>query len=298
MEWAIHEAERRSTAVLADGRVLATYEWGVETGFPVLFCTGAGMSGSLGFGLEHLHDRDMRLVVPDRPGLGKSSPDPAKSLASWAADMEAWLDQQGISAFAAVGFSQGAPFALALELTGRLTALALVSGQDDLSHAQIRPLLNADVSRMLQKAQADPVQFEQYIAQNISVDWLWDFILNSSAEIDRAVYTHPVFAPAYRRALEEGFSQGAAGYARDLAIALQQWVVQPEDVRCPVDLWYGLQDTSAVHSPDFGATLSQRFPKAVRHEFDDAGSALLWTHASAILDRLLLASTNIEHWLP
>jgi len=286
----IWAAERTSTTTLADGRTLTSDEWGSESGFPVLFCTGAGMSGSLGFGLEHVHDAGIRLIAPDRPGLGQSSPHTDKSLVTWAADIQEFLTQQDISAFGAVGFSQGAPFAIALFLTQRLTALAIVAGQDDLSYPSVRSQLPPEVANLVQQALSDPAQFEAAIAANSSADWLWEFIHNSSSAADRAIYTHPSFAAAYRRSLAEGFSQGTAGYARDLRIALGLWPVKPEDVHCPVDIWYGRQDTSPVHSPDFGSTLTQRFPRATRHVLPDAGSALLWTHSSEILQRLLSAS--------
>lgn len=45
---------RQGSLQLSDGRNLSWYESGPRTGFPVIFCTGAGMSGTLGFGLEQL----------------------------------------------------------------------------------------------------------------------------------------------------------------------------------------------------------------------------------------------------
>jgi pimeloyl-ACP methyl ester carboxylesterase len=57
----------------------------------------------------------------------------------------------------------------------------------------------------------------------------------------------------------------------------------------PVHLWYGAHDTSTVHSPDHGAELAPRIPGARRHLIPEAGGALLWTHAEAILAALLSA---------
>lgn len=108
-----------------------------------------------------------------------------------------------------------------------------------------------------------------------------------TGDTDRTVYTHSVFARAYRHAVTEAFVQGPGGYARDTVLASARWPFDPGIVRVPVDLWYGAQDTSPVHSPDLGASLGDRIPGARRHVIPSAGGALLWTHAETILRTLL-----------
>ena len=55
----------------------------------------------------------------------------------------------------------------------------------------------------------------------------------------------------------------------------------------PVSLWYGAHDTSPVHSPDLGATLAKRFPRATHHLLADEGGSLLWTRGRDVLAELL-----------
>lgn len=62
--------ERQATMQLHDGRRLAWSEWGPVDGIPVLFCTGAGMSGWLGLGASDLPNLGLKLIAIDRPGLG------------------------------------------------------------------------------------------------------------------------------------------------------------------------------------------------------------------------------------
>lgn len=69
MNIAIAPPERQETVHLTDGRRLGWYEWGPCDGTPVLFCTGAAMSGSLGFGPDCLADFGLRLMAVDRPRL-------------------------------------------------------------------------------------------------------------------------------------------------------------------------------------------------------------------------------------
>lgn len=106
--------QRKNITLLPDGRRFSWYDSGPETGTPVVFCTGAGMSGSAGFGIPYLADNNIRLITPDRPGLGDSSPDAGKSLKSFAADATFLMQSLGYTRFRAAGFSQGAVYAMAL----------------------------------------------------------------------------------------------------------------------------------------------------------------------------------------
>lgn len=269
-----------------DGRRVGWAEWGPPDGTPVLFATGAAMSSSLGFGADVVAPLGVRLVCVDRAGLGRSSPDPAKSFARHADDVAAVLAAAALTRPAVVGFSQGAPFAVALAAAGLVRAVALVAGQDELAHPAVRPRLHPEVGGMVDAIAADPAGFEAAFAARVDAAGLWALILGMSAPADRARYQEPAFAAAYRQCLDEGFAQGPAGYVRDVTLAMRPWPVAPEAVRVPVTLWYGAHDTSPVHSPDHGAHLAVRFPDARRHLVDDAGGAILWTHAAPILAAL------------
>jgi pimeloyl-ACP methyl ester carboxylesterase len=265
--------------------VLAWSSWGPATGRTILFCPGAGTSGSLGFGADHLHDLDVRLIAIDRPGLGRSSPRPDRTLADWCADVAVLVD--GLDDVRVVGFSQGAVFAAALAATGTARAAALVSGQDDLT--AMREHLVPEVRGMVDAVADDPTAFERAVPQWAGPDVLWDLTVSASGPLDAARYTAADFAPAYRAALAEGFAQGPAGYARDLVLALRPWPWPPERIDVPVELWYGAHDASAVHSPDHGRTLAGRFPRGRLHLLPDEGGSLLWTRSRDILAALLEA---------
>jgi pimeloyl-ACP methyl ester carboxylesterase len=274
----------REALRLPDGRALAWSRWGSDTARPVLFCTGAGMSGSLGFGLPALPGLGLQLLAIDRPGLGRSSPHPTKTLRTWVDDVAYLVTSRGLHDGLAVGFSQGAPFAFALGGAGLVDAVAVVAGQDEFR--AVRHLLHPEVAAMLADAEADPDGFERTIARDATAEWLWSLIMGMSSGQDRELYTGAL-GRAYRTALEEGFSQGAAGYARDLRLVLGPWPTPPEQVPVPVDLWYGGQDTSPVHSPDLGRSLAARFSRGRRHLLPDEGSSLLWTRGADILAALV-----------
>jgi hypothetical protein len=60
-----------------------------------------------------------------------------------------------------------------------------------------------------------------------------------------------------------------------------------EQISVPTSLWYGRMDSSTVHSPDFGSTLSNRIPGASLHIFESEGGSLLWTRSREILYDLI-----------
>lgn len=282
---------RTGTTRLPDGRALGWAEWGPTSGTPVLLCPGAATSRWLGFGAGVCDALKVRLVSVDRPGLGASTPAPGRGLLDWASDVEHLAAARELEGLAVVGYSQGAPFALACAAAGVVSRVALVAGSDELAHPALRERLVPDVARLVALATTEPAQAEAFFA-GMSARMMWDMVLGMSCEADRAVYTAPDFAEAWRRALSEGFSQGSAGYARDTVLAFSPWPFDVGALRVPVDLWYGGLDTSPVHTPDQGETLARRIPSARRHLLPRAGGALPWTHGEDILTSLLARSRD------
>ena len=245
------------------------------------------MSGSLGFADPYLAELGVRLMAIDRPGLGRSSFNAEGSLTSWAGDIRELISQRHLTTPLALGFSQGAPYALQLAAAGLVEALAVVAGQDDFSYEPCFSLLPDHLRGMIQFLNSDGSAFSETLRGTVDASWLWNIIMEMSSSTDRAVYVSEPFAKAYKVCLEEGFRQGVDGYLQDLANTWRPWPFRVEDICVPVDLWYGLDDASPVHSPDFGQILAGRMPNARRHVTEGEGSALLWTQGKSIITTLL-----------
>ena len=76
------------SVTLPDGRVLAYEEYGIPTGFPVLSFHG-GLSSRLDAAPAHeaAVAKGVRLISPDRPGMGLSTYQPGRRLIDWPADV-------------------------------------------------------------------------------------------------------------------------------------------------------------------------------------------------------------------
>lgn len=284
MSPSVDDPARLGHEVLPDGRLLGWAEWGPPDGVPVLLCPGAATSRWLGCGAGAVDALGVRLVSVDRPGLGVSTPAPGRTFADFAADMRHLCALRRLGRPRVIGNSQGAPFALACAEGGVASALAVVSGADEVAAPQVASDLDADLQALVRRTVADPAGAERFFA-GFTADAMWDMVLAGSPSCDLAVYRSPDFSVAYRTALDEGFAQGAGGYARDTVLAMGRWPFTFGRITVPVDIWYGEQDTS--HSPDHGARLATRIPGAHRRVVPGTGGALLWTHTEAVLTSLL-----------
>ena len=283
---------RRGQVLVAPARRIGWSEWGPADGAPVLFSPGAGTSSALGFAASALDRLGARLIALDRPGLGGSDAAPDRTLLDGAADVRAVATALALERPAIVGFSQGAPLVLASAAAGAVSAVAVVSGTDELAGAALRTQLPPEIQQQLGLAEADPPAFEAMF-RGATPAMLVEMVAGSP-EVDLAVYQEPTFAAAFAAALDEGFVQGAHGFARDTLLAMQRWPFEPAEIRVPVHLWYGRFDGSPFHSVDRGASLAHRIPGAACTVIEGAGGAILWTHGAEILAALLEARRRVD----
>lgn len=272
---------------------MAWSEWGPADGVPVLFSPGAATSSLLGFAADAVERLGVRLIAVDRPGLGRSDPAPGRTLLDTAADVRALAAALALERPAMVGFSQGAPLALACAAAGAVSAVALVSGTDELAGPMLRGMLPPPVRQSVELAEADPAAAEAMFRGMMAPAMLKEMVRTASPEVDRVIYLEPTFAAAFAAALDEGFVQGPDGCARDALLAMQRWSFDPTKIGRPVHLWYGSLDTSPFHSLDSGASLAQRIPGAARTLVQGGGGSILWTHGTEILQALLEARQRV-----
>jgi pimeloyl-ACP methyl ester carboxylesterase len=117
--------------VPVDDRYAAYAEYGDSAGRPVLFLHGTPGSRRLGRLFDAPARREgVRIVAPDRPGYGESSPWPSRDLTDTGAFAAPILDDAGVDRAGVVGFSGGGPHALAFAAThpDRVTSVDVVAG--------------------------------------------------------------------------------------------------------------------------------------------------------------------------
>lgn len=119
---------RTETHRLPDGRTLAYAAVGDPDGAPVLVHHGTPGSRMFAALFEPVaRDVGARLLVPDRPGYGRSSPPPSDwTWSDWCTDCTDLLAAESLDSVATLGFSGGGPFAIATGHSERVSRVGLV----------------------------------------------------------------------------------------------------------------------------------------------------------------------------
>src|SRR5262245_46643449 len=106
---------KKETITTIDGRTVGFADFGASDQTPVLWCHGAPGSGlEPGVVSDDAKRAEIRFIGIDRPGYGRSTPQPGRTIGGWVQDAMAVVDHLGIERFLVVGLSTGGAYALAL----------------------------------------------------------------------------------------------------------------------------------------------------------------------------------------
>lgn len=288
----------RMSFSLRDQRIISYSIYGPEEGIPfVMFHGSPGSRISMDDDL--LHEIGVKMIYPERPGYGFSTPNPEATLLSWAADVQALLDHLNFDKVAIGGGSGGGPYALACAAAfpERMSSLTLISSAAPLDIPGIRkhmawgnvlgyflskyaPFLMRYASRSFAKRMLkDPVKtFDQSVMKQVG-------------EADRRTIhsmkengTFQVIVDHCR----EAYVNGAEGHIADMRILSQDWNINYEAINCPIHIWHGEEDTL---SPVQGARAIAVFiPNATPHYITGAGHLLM--EIEAVFRDILISVKN------
>jgi pimeloyl-ACP methyl ester carboxylesterase len=280
----------------ADGRVTGYYEFGDGRGAPVLAMHGTPNCGA---GFAWADDaalaRRLRVLAPDRPGVGDSDPwqlDRPVTVADYAAPLQAFADALELDAFFVLGYSGGGPYALtaAHALGDRVRAAAIVSGAGEvggwarigdfdttdqwLTHLALRvPLLaRATLTTAARAARLAPALSFRFAKLEMSPTDL--AVMEEFAEAPAAV---DVFTRSCRRT--------ARGVVDDYAALGRRWGFDVEEISVPLRGWHAPTDPLVpfAHSEE----LVRRVPGARLDEWPDEGHLAIVRHIGEVFDGLM-----------
>lgn len=243
-----------NTILLPAGRKLAYAEFGRADGLPVLYFHGSPSSRlePLLLGDALLARVGLRVIAPDRPGLGGSGFQPGRRLTDWPADVAALADALGLDRFAVLGNSGGGPYvaACAAKIPDRLQVAVIVSGGWRMDWPEARknlPLPNRLMLFLARRApfllrgmlgmmgRGGPGDREKELAQ----------LKQRMPAADFAAFAVPGRVEAFREVMGECLRQGAKGAVWDLGLYGRDFGFRLEEVRAPLVLYHGEEDTNA-----------------------------------------------------
>ena len=282
---------REGTIRLADGRTLAYAEHGDPDGRPVLGCHGSPSSR-----LErHVEDAEdyrrwgVRLVVPDRPGFGRSDPLPGRRVVDWPDDVAQLVDHLGIERFAVLSLSGGAAYALACAQAfgDRVHAVGILGGAPppDVPWPWPRWVpqrVRAGVHRPSPFTTVLRPVFAPLALRPALIPRYLRLRLNAA---DRRVLGRPAVQRLMAATFTEGLRNGTAALAEDRALLFRPWGFPVASVRQRVHLWHGTQDWQVPVV--LGQVLSAMLPDCSAHWVPGEGHFLVFEHAQDIYGTLL-----------
>jgi len=260
---------------LADGRWLAYAEFGAPDGRPVFVFHGVPGSRLLMADDRPIAAAGLRMIALDRPGIGRSDPQPGRRLLDWPRDVAALADTLGLRTFAVAGGSGGGPYALACAhaLPARVTRVVLAAslapfdrpGALDgfapsrafawwmLRHAPLqRQITSWMQARLFRKEPA----------------WMLGKMTRRMSAADRAAVADAAIHDVLLGQLREAYRQGWRGVAQDFAVLTRPWGFDLASVTTPVDVWQGLDDENVPEA--MGRYLAAALPNC-RARFEPGG---------------------------
>jgi len=282
-----------------DGRALAYVERGAEDGTPVIVSHGTPGSRLARHPDPEIYERHgVRAVAYDRPGYGRSDPQPGRSVADATADIAAIADELGFDRFAVVGGSGGAPHALACgALLGdrvvRVGALVTPAPSDAEDFDFFEGLAELNVEEFgaaLEGEQAVNAFLQPYVEGiREDVDAVIESILTELPEVDKQLASRPAIRAIMKESFTEAVLQGSRGWADDDLAFAKPWGFELEDVIAETRVWQGELDvlTPRPH----GEYVASRLPNA-RFELLEGGGHFLDEEWAVVLDWLTGVSSE------
>lgn len=283
----------------ADGRDLEVVVSGPADAVPVVFHSGTPSGPVLDLPMARAAAAlGLRLVTYGRPGYGRSTPQPGRTVADAAGDTAAVLDRLGAGEFITMGHSGGGPHALACArlLPERCRAAASVAGIAPWDAAGLDVMAGMGPENVeefglaVQGSTALTVYLEEQGDQlrSISGPDVADALGGLVPDVDKRVLTGVLaehYADAFRKALENGI----AGWHDDDLAFVRPWGFHLADITVPVSIWQGAQDLMVPFA--HGSWLAAHIPGAGAHLFEEHGHlSLTVEHVPAILMDLVRAA--------
>ncbi|MBB3754434.1 pimeloyl-ACP methyl ester carboxylesterase [Mycolicibacterium sp. BK634] len=257
------------TLRLSDGRSVSYAQYGAADGAVVVNAHG-GLACRLDVAAADNAARaaGIRLLSPDRPGIGDSDPQPGRTILDWTRDVAGMLDQLGVEHFSAMGWSMGGQYAAALAwaLPERVKRVAIIAGALPLTEpgvfAQL-PAFDRIYTRLSQRAPwlVKPCFAAMALTSRTAPGLYGRFAAGQLGSADAAVVRGE--GDEFARMSAEALRR-PSGVVEDYRAWMRPWGFAPEQITVPVDVWGGQQDE--LVNIAWPRELARRIPGATLQE--------------------------------
>lgn len=281
-------AENPQTVELPDGRELGYAETGDPGGDPLFVFHGFPNSRVFGALFDEVgRERGIRVIAPERPGMGISTPDPERKLTDWPADVAVVAEELDVDTFSVLGISGGGPYSAvtAALLPERVERAGIACGLAPMASVGLRDRLWYYLARFVspgsklllwqlgRQAADDREAFLEKMAEN-------------AGPLEDDLWTGEVGKVLHASMIESRRHHGLDPLVTETAIYGSPWGFDLEEITVPTHLWYGKADT--LVPPEMGLYLAKEIPTAEAHIYPDYGHlSVVEENEDAILDALV-----------
>lgn len=238
---------------LPDGRKLAYAEFGNADGSPLMYFHGAPSARlePLFVGDETWSRLGLRVIAPDRPGMGLSDPQPDRGFSDWPKDVAALADALGLLQFSIIGYSGGAAYAAACaaRIPERLRSVAIVSGGWRMDWPEARENLSG-VFRLVQFLARRAPFVLRLLLKGMAASSQGDpqkelaRMKNRFPAPDYEALAKPGRIEALGQGVRESMRQGTKGPAWDMQLYVREFDFRMDEVRMPLTFFHGEDDVN------------------------------------------------------
>ncbi len=239
----------------------------------------------------------VRLLAPERPGFGISSPHPGRTLASYAADLENVANALGIDKFAIAGISGGGPYAAACAalLPDRVLALGLVSPIGPMSGSERPASIGLGHQIAFCLSPRIPVLMGTLFGLGrlsflYTPNLIFGFIKMRAAPPDWKILSRSEVRQNLLNGVREGCRPGITASLQEMKLFSRPWNIPFQNITASAFLWQGLSDrnvpiTSALR-------LGELIPNCKVFKIEKAGHYWIFDNIDEVLQTIVTAASH------
>lgn len=244
------ETPRTDFLELPRGRI-AFSRYGQPDGKPILYFHGwPGSRYQARFTDSYARSLGLHVIAPDRPGMGKSRPDPTRTLLDWPMTVAALADKLGLQSFRVVGVSGGGPYALvcAALMPDRVSRVGICSGVphpgwlDDPTTSGLHMTTGKLVARSPRPIRCTLMSLMKAAVRFTPGSLFVLPLMYLLPQADSAILSDNRTRSGIADSMREAFRGPVGGLVKDLELLTSDWGFSFEEVRAETHIWHGTQD--------------------------------------------------------
>lgn len=283
---------------LPDGRNLAYAEFGNPEGFPVFYshATPSSRLEPLFLGEDTFSRLGLRVICPDRPGIGNSSFQEKRGLSDWPEDVKFLAQNLGLNQFSVLGISGGGAYAAvcAARIPEYLSKVVIASGSWRIDSEAVGKI-GFPMNMMWQVTRYAPIFLPPLIkaltrgmsqtpnGQNEGSSTPPDKYFPAA---DHAIMSRPGRLEMNQQVMEEVLRQGTRGVVWDYRLCVREWDFDLAEIRMPVVLFHGELDRN--YPLELTRKVANKFSDAQLLVYPEDGHISTYTNHFEDIARTLL----------